>query len=92
MTVEVIYFAGCPHAESARALVRRCVAGVGIDVAVIEREDDFPSPTVRVDGRDVMGDPPMSGRACRLDLPTEERVMAALRGGKTRWRCRVSRV
>ncbi|MCP2242462.1 hypothetical protein LX86_001183 [Lentzea aerocolonigenes] len=52
-----------------------------LDVPVLERVGDFPSPTVLVDGVDVMnhhdGAPEM--HACRLDVPTAERVLAALR-------------
>ena len=81
MKIEVLYFADCPHAAAAVALVRRCVSALGLDVAVTVtvREADHPSPTVRIDGADVMGDPPATGLACRLDVPTEERVLAALR-------------
>jgi hypothetical protein len=78
MTVEVRYLAGCPHAAAALALVRRCVARLGLDVAVIENEGDHPSPSVRVNGSDVMGEPPAAGPTCRLDVPTEERVLRAL--------------
>lgn len=79
MTVEVLYADGCPHAAGAVALVRRCLARLGLQaVVVVEREGDYPSPTVRVDGRDVMGAPPAWERGCRLDLPTEERVLRAL--------------
>ncbi len=45
----------------------------------VERDGDYPSPTVKVNGLDVMGDPATSARACRLDVPTEERVIGALR-------------
>ena len=79
MTVEVLYAPGCPHAAGARALVRRCLERLGSPaVSLIEREGDFPSPTVRVDGRDVMGPPSAWEPGCRLDLPTEESLMRAL--------------
>ena len=35
-------------------------------------------PTVRVNGRDVMGPPAAWESGCRLDRPTEERVLRAL--------------
>jgi hypothetical protein len=76
--VEVFYTAGCPHAAAAVALVRACAARLGVDIALVERDGDHPSPSVRVDGRDVMGEPVAAGPACRLDRPTRERVMAAL--------------
>lgn len=80
MTVEVLYFEGCPHAAAALALVRRCLARLGLGVTLIEREGDYPSPTVRINGRDVMGAPATGERACRLDVPTEDHVLNALRG------------
>jgi len=77
--IEVLYAEGCPHAAGALALVRRCLEKLGSPPAqLIEREGDYPSPTVRVDGRDVMGPPPAWERGCRLDLPTEEQVLRAL--------------
>ena len=79
MTVEVLCFAGCPNAPAALALVRRCMAKLGVEVGVVVRDGDYPSPSVRVDGRDVVNEPVAAERACRLDLPTEEHVMTALR-------------
>jgi hypothetical protein len=77
--VEVLYAGDCPHAADALLLVRRCADRLGVPaIAVVAREGDYPSPTVLVDGRDVMGRPPAWTRGCRLDLPTEERVLSAL--------------
>lgn len=78
MTVEVLFASGCPNAAGALALVRRCLEQLGLDADLVSREGDYPSPTVRVDGEDVMGAPPAWERGCRLDLPTEERVLRAL--------------
>ncbi len=79
MKLELFFFAGCPHAGPARELLRRCLADAGLPDVVQEHEGDHPSPTIRVDGTDVMGDPPSTGRSCRLELPTEARIVAALR-------------
>jgi len=86
MTVEVLYFTGCPHAADALALVRRCVARLELAVEVGEKVGAFPSPSVRIDGRDVMGEPRTEGAACRLDLPTEDCVMAALLAAQGGWK------
>jgi hypothetical protein len=48
-------------------------------VTVEENVGDYPSPTILVDGVDVMGSTEFSGQACRVDVPMEERLMAALR-------------
>jgi hypothetical protein len=62
-------------------VLQRSLWQLGLDVAVQEKVGDFPSPTILVDGVDVMtgatGVPAMY--ACRLDLPTETAVVAALR-------------
>jgi hypothetical protein len=79
VTVEVLYHDDCPHARAAIELVHRCVDRLGLEVTIGEFEGDHPSPTVLVNGQDVMGDPSRSGRVCRLDLPTEERILEALR-------------
>jgi hypothetical protein len=49
---------------------------------VEELVGDYTSPTLLVNGFDVTGHPrPPGGQtACRADLPTEEQILAALRG------------
>jgi len=79
VTISILYHAGCPHARAAIDLVHRCVAHLGLAIAVREVVGDHPSPTVLINGRDVMGTRPPPGRACRLDVPTEDRVLDALR-------------
>ena len=71
----------CPNAAIARAVLTRCLDRLEVAVPVRERVGDYPSPTILVDGVDVMteacGAPAV--RACRLDVPTTSRVLAALR-------------
>jgi len=82
MNVELLLAADCPHARAARAVLTNCLDQLGLDIPVRERVGDYPSPTLLVDGVDVMtgtaGTPRM--QACRLDVPTASRVLAALRG------------
>ncbi len=79
MTVEFLFFDGCPNVPRARQVLAQAIAKLGHAVSVRELDGDHPSPSIRVDGVDVMGEAPVSGRACRLDVPTEERVLDALR-------------
>jgi len=62
-------------------IVADCMTTLGIDVPIVERVGRYPSPTVLVDGVDVMS--PETGtsisHACRLDLPTPQNVLDALR-------------
>ena len=80
MKVELLLHPGCPNATAARAVVAESLDQLGLTIPVHERVGAFPSPTVLVDGVDVMtgraGTPPV--RACRLDLPTTSRLLAAL--------------
>jgi hypothetical protein len=82
--VELRYASGCPHLAATRALVERCLMAAGCAAEIEERQGPFPSPSVLVDGVDVMGPPRVEGPACRLDLPTEERLMARLARGAGR--------
>ena len=81
--VELLRSADCPHVDAARRLLRACLTEVGLPADVEEREGAYPSPTILVNGEDVMERPPTSVASCRLDLPTRERVLEALRGATT---------
>lgn len=81
MRVEILTSPGCPNAAAAKETVADCLATLGIDAPIIDRVGRYPSPTILVDGVDVMrpeGGAP-TGAACRLDLPTPQRVLGALR-------------
>jgi hypothetical protein len=79
--VELLLAPDCPHASAARAVLDECLDRLGLVVQVCERVGDFPSPTILVDGVDVMTDAQGASprQACRLDVPTPSRVLAALR-------------
>jgi hypothetical protein len=81
MTVELLLAPGCRNAPAARTLLTNCLHRLGLDQQVRERLGDFASPTILVDGVDVMTGEAGAPRrqACRLDVPTESRVLAALR-------------
>lgn len=79
MKVEVLYVAGCPSHRAAVALVREVLDAQGVATQIEEvlvkdgemaRELRFPgSPTIRVDGRDVAGEPQSAkcfALSCRL--------------------------
>jgi hypothetical protein len=80
MRVELFQFEGCPLAPAAYRLVRQCLTALGIPDPVLVRVGDCASPTVLVDGIDVMRPAAALSTAsmCRIDVPTRERVLAAL--------------
>ncbi len=79
--VELLLVPECPNADAARAVLADAIGRLGVRVAVHERVGDYPSPTVLVDGVDVVtgGRFEQSVATCRLDLPTVSNVVAALR-------------
>ncbi len=81
MRVELLTSPGCPNAADAKTTLADCLTALVIDIPIIERVGRYPSPTVLVDGIDVMR--PEGGMperdACRLDLPTPQRILEALR-------------
>jgi hypothetical protein len=81
MRVELLYHAGCRSAPAALQLVRECLITLGLPDPVLVRVGDYLSPTVLVNGTDVMrpGTRLSEGSACRIDVPTRERMLAALR-------------
>jgi hypothetical protein len=79
LRVELLHLPDCLHVEDARRLLRDCLSDLSLtSVEVVDREGAFPSPSILVNGIDVMGALAIEGASCRLDLPTRERVMGAL--------------
>lgn len=77
--VQLLHVPDCPLVEEVRGTLRQALARAGGEVRIEELEGDYPSPTLLVDGIDVVtGQPVARYRACRLDLPTEDQVVAAL--------------
>jgi hypothetical protein len=81
MRVELFYHAGCRSAHAAVQLVRECLITLGLPDPVLVRVGDYPSPMVLVNGTDVMrpGTALSEVSACRIDVPTRERMLVALR-------------
>ena len=67
MRVELLSAPGCPNAAAAKTAVSDCLTALGIDVPIIERVGSSASPTVLIDGVDVMrpDDGTPEGDACR---------------------------
>jgi hypothetical protein len=84
MRVELLHYEGCPLAPAAHRLVRQCLNALGIPDPVLVRVGDWPSPTVLVNGTDVMRPAAelSTARMCRIDVPTRGRVLAALRAAR----------
>ncbi len=100
MNIELIYDEDCPNVEGARALIKRALGTVGVNGSGWQehcRQDknapafaqDYGSPTILVNGKDVAPTTGPGGNACRIyrdtegrisGLPPEANVVAALGG------------
>lgn len=90
--IELVYHDGCANAPAARENLRRALQTAGLpeewtewrreDPATPEALQEYGSPTVLVDGRDVTGaSPAASGAACRADgAPSVATIRVALNG------------
>jgi hypothetical protein len=80
--IQLLYVPDCPLVESARSVLKKSLAETHVDAVVEELVGDYSSPTILIDGFDVTGRSrePESLASCRLDLPTHEQILVALRG------------
>lgn len=77
--IELLTVPDCPLADRVRTLLRRSLATAGVAAEVIERVGAYPSPTLLIDGVDVVTGAPVTGNpCCRVDLPTTEQILTAL--------------
>jgi hypothetical protein len=85
MLVELLLVPNCPHADTTRAALTQCPDDLGRPITVVERVGDYPSPTILINGVDVMTGTTATPHtpACRLDQPTPQRLLAALRSHET---------
>ncbi len=81
MRIELLTSPGCRNAETTREMLADCLGRLGIDEPIIDRVGRYPSPTVLINGVDVMRQTANvpTGDACRLDLPTPQHILDALR-------------
>lgn len=76
--IQLLHVPDCPLVDQVRATLRSSLAKTSVEATIEEIEGPYPSPTLLIDGIDVTGRTPEAEASCRLDLPTEEQVLAAL--------------
>lgn len=77
--VVILHVPDCPLLERLLVQTHECLTEIGVDARVELLEGEYPSPTLLVDGIDVAtGKPPSGEPCCRLDLPTREKIRAAI--------------
>ena len=81
MRVELLHHHGCRFAQATYLLVQECLVALGIPTEVLVRVGEYPSPTVLINGTDVMRptEELTEVRMCRIDMPTRDQLLATLR-------------
>jgi hypothetical protein len=85
--IELIYDRNCPNVEATRKNLRIALqqSGLGMDWQEWDRESstcpdyakNYGSPTILVDGRDIVGDSPSDGNSCRV-YPNDDDGLAGI--------------
>jgi len=97
MKIELIYFNGCPNINLARENIKKALADIGDKIKWDEWEQSDPnapdyirqygSPTILVNGKDVVGSPSdtCSANSCRLyengSAPSIDIIKSAINSG-----------
>lgn len=76
--IQLLHVPDCPLVEEVRGTLRRSLSKMNVGARIEEVQGPYPSPTLLIDGTDVTGRTPPPGPSCRLDVPTEDQVLAAL--------------
>lgn len=78
--IQILSVPDCPLVAKVRGLLESCLQQTHIDIVVDVVVGDYNSPTLLINGFDVTGCTTSIGQiSCRLDLPNEEEILAALR-------------
>lgn len=80
IAVQLLHVPDCPLVDAVRDTLRRSLDKTGVRITLEDIEGPYASPTLLIDGLDATGREPAQGPCCRLDLPTEDDIVAALRG------------
>lgn len=80
--VQLLSVPDCPLVAKVRSTLNDCLAKMHAEATAEELVGDYNSPTVLINGFDVTGQPVAAQRqaSCRLDLPNEEQILAAILG------------
>ncbi|MGH9086682.1 MAG: alkylmercury lyase [Acidimicrobiales bacterium] len=76
--IQILRVPDCPIVGQLRALIDRVLARSGLCADIEEIDGPYPSPTLLIDGADVTGRRVHLSASCRLDLPSEQQIAAAL--------------
>ncbi|HZT65163.1 MAG TPA: hypothetical protein VFA11_05175 [Acidimicrobiales bacterium] len=78
LAVQILHVPHCPNVGTVRALVQQALTALYLSATIEEAEGPYPSPTLVINGVEVIPRPDAIEASCRLDLPTEAQILDAL--------------
>lgn len=84
MRIELFTAPGCPNADAARTLLNDRLAKLGITAPIVDHIGRYPSPTVLVEGIDVMRQEQTCRSATRADSTCRQRSASSMRCAPSR--------
>lgn len=78
VAVELRSVPGCPNLPATRQRLLDVLDTAGTPWTLTEREGDYPSPSILVNGVDVTGAPVGGPAVCVLHPPTADQIRAAI--------------
>ena len=80
MKIELLHIRDCPHVEQTKQLLADCLDEIGLGaIQIDDLEGEFSSPSIMVDGSDVMGEPAVAGACCRHESACSPHFVARRR-------------
>src|SRR5579859_1967172 len=78
LAVQILHVPHCPNVGTVRDLVQQALTALDLSAAIEEIEGPYPSPTLVINGAEVIPRPDAIEASCRLDLPSEAQILDAL--------------
>jgi hypothetical protein len=76
--ISILHVPGCPLVAGMRAEVETALERIRTAAVIEDIEGAYPSPTLLIDGVEMDGYPLGSDPVCRIDLPTQAHIAAAI--------------
>ncbi len=79
--LQILCVENCPLVPQLRNMLERCLAETNTEAQIEELVGHYASPTLLINGVDVTGQPreEYEQMCCRLQLPTRQQIIEALR-------------
>jgi hypothetical protein len=78
LSVQILHVPHCPNVGTLRDLVQQALTALNLSATIEETEGPYPSPTLVINGVNVIPRPDATEASCRLDLPSEAQILDAL--------------